>query len=593
MKLVFDIETDGLLYPTRASSTSPVKPPMTRIWCMVIKELGTGRVARIRPHQLAKGFEILKKADLLIGHNILEFDVPALRRFFGELQVPMYDTLICSRMIFGPPENTRQFPLKDSLGRGAHSLEAWGIKLGFPKGNHEDWTQFSEEMLKYNENDVLLSEKVYLKIQDLLKTRQHLVKPIEIEFQVQDICSRMSENGFAFDAVGAENLLASLSIEKAAASDELRRVFPPIVQERVSEKTGKTLKPKIIEFNPGSSLMIAARLKEKYNWKAPRTTAGSPSITSEILEELDFPEAKLLATYKEIEKVSGYLEDWLARVPFSAGRIHPRFNPLGTATGRMSCSQPNLQQVPKDGRIRSLFVADPGWVLIGVDAAGLEGRMAAHETTKLDGGKFRDELLHGDMHTTTWKENEDLGCTSRNMAKPLFYGALLYGASDKKTGSIVKRGEAEGKAIKERYFKRVPVIPKIQELAEYELSSSKWILLIDGRLVRPPLEKNRWTGKLVRPLRKALNYKLQGNGAMVMKYALVIMYNRLKQEVRQDMWKLLAIVHDEFQLTAHESVAQRVKEIAEESIFQAGEQLGFLCPQKGEGKIGKTWKDTH
>lgn len=137
MKLLFDIEADGLL------------PTITKIWCIVTKDLDTGVMAHFEPHNVGYGVELLKRADILVGHNIIGYDLPAIWKVTGDWEDKplIIDTLVCSRCLW--PERA-----------GGHSLEAYGKKLGFPKIEHNDFTKFTPAMLKYCKQDVLLNEQV-------------------------------------------------------------------------------------------------------------------------------------------------------------------------------------------------------------------------------------------------------------------------------------------------------------------------------------------------------------------------------------------------------------------------------------------------
>jgi DNA polymerase-1 len=599
MKLVFDIEANGLAHLTLDKKKNPL-PPATKVWCVCAIDVDTGERYAFGPDRLEDAARLLSQASVLIGHNITLFDIPLFKRFFSGIKSKPFDTLIVSRVMFGPPQR-KGFPLKTADGFPSHSLEAWGHKLGFPKTSHDQWAVYTPEMLEYCKNDVELSLRIYRKQLEMLKARPHLKRALRIEHDCHPICAEMTENGFPFDLVGARALRESFEIRKAEITDLLQHEFPPIITERYSTKTGKRLKDDIEVFNPGSALMVASRLKVKYGWKCPLTEKGFPNVDGEVLKSLKFPEAKLLMEYDLLTKKLGYLYDWIVRAENSHdGRIHASFDPLRAATSRMSSSQPNLQQIDKDKRMRALFIAPTGMVLVGVDAAGLEGRLAAAETSKFDSGVFQEKLLHGDMHTETLEMFRDMGCRDRDNAKTLFYGALLYGAGDEKTGSIVERDKDTGREIKAKYAKLNPVISKINEVAQYELTKNKSVELCDGRLVTPPYEMNKWTKRWVIPIRKALNYRLQGNGAVVMKVALILSYNRLCEKYDRSLWQMLGIIHDEIQTATDPSIAQDVALLIAQSIEDAGKELSLLCPMAGECRkkdgrwtIGKNWSETH
>ena len=145
MRLVFDMEADNLLYR------------VTRMWCIVAKDIDTGEIYRWTPDALEAGLSFLSKAEVLIGHNIIGYDLPVFQKlhnftYFGEL----FDTLVVSRLQY--PDRPRP---ANYVGKAVHSVEAWGMRFGLPKPPHEDWSQFSEEMLHRCEQDVLITERIY------------------------------------------------------------------------------------------------------------------------------------------------------------------------------------------------------------------------------------------------------------------------------------------------------------------------------------------------------------------------------------------------------------------------------------------------
>jgi len=140
MRLVFDIEADGLYREA------------TRMWCIVTKDIDTGELKEYKPDEILTGIAALNAADLLIGHNIINFDVPLIKKLTGtEINVELFDTLVVSRLL--NPDR-----------RGGHSLDMWGQRVGRKKPEHEDWTQYSEAMLHRCVEDVEINHLLYLRL---------------------------------------------------------------------------------------------------------------------------------------------------------------------------------------------------------------------------------------------------------------------------------------------------------------------------------------------------------------------------------------------------------------------------------------------
>ena len=560
MKLIFDIEADGLNELTLNKKGEPQKE-VTKVHCLVTKNVDTGEINVYTEINMESGIAALRNADLLIGHNITLYDVPVLVRLFGPIRTRKLDTLIVSRMMY--PEKS-QNPL------GGNSLACWGKHLGFEKDDYNGgWNNVSQDMITYCIRDVEVNEKIWLAQQNFINKYP---KPISLEHIVTDIIASQIENGIAFNLREATRLDALLSLEKAEIEDNLRCTFPAKTEIRVSDKTGKRLKDKITIFNPGSRQQIAERLYDKYKWVAPKTDKGNPKVDSDVLKSLDFPEASKLATYFDLTKMQGQVTDWCTRSANSRdGRIHGNVNPQGTVTGRMTASQPNLQQVNSDPRMRSLFLPTKGNVMVGIDASGLEARMLASRMAKYDNGKYAEVILSSDIHDYNMIQ---AGIDSRAVCKTFFYG-FIYGAGDDKISKITGQN---GRTLKQRFLRNMPALKKLIDEVKFQVAKKKTITLLDGREVP------------CRSEHAALNVQLQGDGAIVMKLAQAILHTKINKTKEV---KFMATVHDEWQLECPVEIAEDIGKAGVESIITAGEKLGVQMPLDGEYKIGNNWSETH
>jgi len=151
MRLVFDAEADNLL------------DGATRTWCIVAKDIDEKHEEAIyyfQPDQIESGLEFLSEAEELIGHNIIGYDLPLFEKLYGfKYGGTLTDTLILSRLL--NPDRPKP---KGYNGKAVHSVESWGVRFGHPKPSHEDWTQYSPEMLHRCREDVLITEKIYYEL---------------------------------------------------------------------------------------------------------------------------------------------------------------------------------------------------------------------------------------------------------------------------------------------------------------------------------------------------------------------------------------------------------------------------------------------
>ena len=563
MELVFDIEADGLGEIT--ISKTP-QPEVTKVWCLVARDVATGKVYTYTENNIGEGVDLLRSASTIIGHNILQYDIPVLERFYGPIDTTAMDTLVVSRLMY---PDIRNHPL------GNNSLKCWGEHLKLLKGDYEGgWDSYSEEMLKYCIQDVAVSRAIFKAQEDFIIKNVHTVN---MEHRVTKIIADQTENGMGFDVDSAEYLEVEIMMEKASIEDELSTIFPPIVTERWSDKTGKQLKDSVEHFNPQSRQQIARRLHDKYGWVAPRTDKGNPKVDEAVLKKLTYPEAAMVTKCFEITKLHAMLSDWITRSTLSRdGRIHGAINPQGAVTGRMTASQPNLQQVSGDPRARALFIPRDGWVQVGIDASGLEARLLANRMAEWDDGKYGDLVLNGDIHT---HNQHAAGLTNRNDAKTFFY-ALIYGAGNGKIGEIIGKGPGPGGKLKRTFLNNMPALKKLIERCEFQTAKKGTMTLLDNREVP------------CRSAHSSLNVQIQGDGAVIMKVALTYLHQYLEKHFK-GRYAFMATVHDEWQLECDPSIAEDVGKAGVRAIIQAGKYLKCVVAMDGEYRVGKNWSECH
>ena len=522
-----------------------------------------------------------------VAHNGIGFDFPVLKKVWGIEVAPelQRDTLVLSRLYnpeLLPPDGTKFKP---------HSLAAWGHRLGFPKDDFTDFDGgFSEEMASYCINDVKVLEKLDLMLEETMAELKFSQESIVLEHKVAQICKGMEQNGFALDIQKAQILLATLSGEMVDIETEFETIFPPIVEERISEKTGKRLKDKVTVFNPGSRKQIASRLMAKGVKLTKKTEKGSYIIDEKVLAGIDLPEAKIFERYLMIQKRVAAVSSWLTLVG-DDGRVHGRIIPNGAVTGRATHNTPNMGQVPAVGKpygaeCRAMFGVAEGKVQVGVDLSGIELRCLGHY---LNDQEWIDELLKGDIHWfnaqsfglvakgTVKDDNNPEHKTARNRTKTLTYG-VLYGAGAAKAGSIVGGNTSHGKKLIESFVNNTPGLAQLK--AKISRFAKKGHLPgLDGRRV--------W----IRSEHAALNTLLQSAGAIIAKQWLVECEDALT--AANIPAKIMAWVHDEVQYETDPQYADAVKEIVEKAATKAGTVLQFRCPVDAEGKIGINWYETH
>ena len=569
VNLVLDIETDS---------------KQSKIWMCYTHNSDTNEyICHTEPTTL---IPLIRKAERLIGHNLIGFDAPVLNRLWGTKigLKKVRDTLIMSRLLSPSNEN-------------GHSLAAWGKRLGNNKVEYTriwHWMkglQFDKKSVAPYDDPIDNLNRVYCK-QDVTVTVElykyldeqlaEWGESVQLEHDVAAILHKQEKHGFKFDENKGRILLAQLSSEVADIEGELQATFPPIVEERISEKTGKTLKEKVTPFNAAIRQQIAERLATLGVKFTQETEKGSTIINEKVLEGIELPEAKLIARFLMLQKRISQVSSWFEAVQ-ADGRVHGRVITNGAVTGRMTHHSPNMAQVPSSAseygpECRELWTVGVGNKLVGADASGLELRMLAHYMQDLRyiktvcEGKQEDET---DVHTMNMKA---AGLTSRNQAKTFIY-AFLYGAGAGKIGSIIGGSSADGHKLMTRFLRNTPALEYLKDEVVLPASRKGWVRGLDGRHI------------MVRSEHAALNSLLQGAGAIVMKKALVILHERLKRGIINSSY--CANVHDELQMEAPQEEAERVGKMAVQAIEDAGKHFNLRCPLTGEYNVGNNWRDTH
>lgn len=557
---MWDIEANGL---TREAS---------RIHVIATRCLTTGERSVFREADLDRAVDHLNTADVLVGHNTIMYDKPVVERLTGRsLSPPQHDTLVTSRLLY---------PDRGEHPAGGHSLKAWGQHLGVLKGDFgesTDWQEWSQEMEDYCIQDVEVQTTLFRHLCDLISEKK-MTEACRLEHRTAQIIQGQIKFGFGFAESSAYTLYQNLQQQHDSVKQQLQTVFPPIVEERVSEKTGKRLKDKITIFNPGSRQQIAHRFIDKYGWEPKEHTgSGQPKVDETVLKGLDYPESELMLEYLLLEKRLGQLSQWLEYS--DSGRIHGDVNTNGTVTGRMSHAKPNLAQVPgvrspygKD--CRELFGPPTGYARqVGIDASGLELRMLAHYMALWDNGAYADVVLNGDIHT---HNQEAAGLDTRDQAKVMIY-ALIYGAGDKKLGQdILGSSIHAGRKLRAKIMQGLPALKELMDSSKKIASDRGWLRGLDGRVLP------------VRSEHKALNVLLQSAGAVVMKQSLVIFADKLEGLDAHFM----ANIHDEWQIATNED-PETIGQLGVEAIREAGQHFKLNIPLDGEYQIGTHWADCH
>ena len=596
MRVVLDIEANGLL-----------PKEVTQIWCIVTKDIDTNEVRLFYGEGMQERFALhAKEITELIGHNILEYDLKVVSLLYGNVfsSSCLYtDTLILSRLL--------------NVGRiGGHSLENWGNILKFPKGNYNDFSKFSMEMLEYCKNDVELNAKVYLELRKVIDRNQSAFdRAIKVEHDVQRICLDMHDNGFAFDRRTAETIRDELNERIRKLDLEIVLCFPPqLVKTQLKTK----IKEELVHFNPNSPRQIIDKLWEA-GWKPVNKTKGNmknedPAKKDRfdkygwVLDETnlatlpdDAPEGlKVLVERRLLQARVNTLTEWLGCYDSTDGRIHGRFNALGARSHRCTHSNPNMGNIATQktikyntehlrktaidlgGKMRSLWVCDDDSWLVGTDMESAHLRIFAH---MINDEKFTQSLISGkkedgtDPHSVN-KTVLGSACVDRDRAKTFIF-SFLNGAAAPKVSQIFGCSLPIAKAALHKFIGAYPGLKRLKQEVFPRDAERGYFIGIDGRKIVCDSEH------------LMMGMYLQSTESILMKYANIDWYEKFKKEginFRQVNW-----CHDEWvtEIKGTKEEAWAAAEIQKDSIRLVAEKFGLRCPMSGESKIGKNWLEVH
>lgn len=612
--VLIDIETDGL---------NP-----SNIWVAVTKDLTSEEV---RVWYNADGLQQYLGGSILVGHNILWFDLPVLHRLWNIEFDPEWvvDTLVVSRLI-------------NHWDYSQHGLANWGERLGFPKGEYNDWSKLTPEMVEYCKRDVELTEAIFKFLRKFIEDPR-LKRSMQIEHRAAIICREMHENGFGFDISGARTLYGTIKKELNSISEAIGAAFPPkqvlvrtilprptkdgkvsrvdfrwIKDGRTPEEHGAEVGVpfpvyETVEFNPSSTKQCIDRLWE-FGWQPTEKTKGHIKAEREgtvsdkfrvygwtlseenlaTLPETAPEEAKLLTRHMLLTRRLSTLDEWIGSYNPRTEAIHGEVNSIGTWTHRASHKNPNTGNIARvtsefGSEMRELWNAGRGHKQIGCDAEGIQLRILAHY---MDDEEFTTALVSGrsedgtDVHTLNLRklngEEGDFPCKDRTTAKTFIYSYIL-GASESKTAQIFSCKITEARAARNKFVAAFPGLQNIRETLIPTDVARGYFTGLDGRPVMCDSAHHMLAGYL------------QNGETVVMKLA---NWKWRSDLIKEGIYfRQMAYVHDEWQTRVLDGLPDDVYEhigmVQADSIRWAGEELGLKCPLAGSYKIGHNWKDCH
>ncbi|ENP8456273.1 TPA: DNA polymerase I [Photobacterium damselae] len=537
------------------------------------------------PEQLDRDWVLAQLKPLLedpnqakIGQN-LKYDASVIARYGIEMQGIKYDTMLES-YVYNSVVGRHDM---DSL--ALRYLEHKNISFEEIAGKGKGQLTFNQIDLEqagpYAAEDADITLRLHNALYPKVSADEKLLHVFsDIEMPLVPVLSRMERTGVLIDSMK----LSAQSQEIAQRLDELEKRAFEIADQ---------------EFNLSSPKQLQAILFEKMGLPVlKKTPSGTPSTNEEVLQELalDYPLPKLILEYRGLAKLKSTYTDKLPKMVNPAtGRVHTSYHQAVTATGRLSSSDPNLQNIPvrndEGRRIRQAFIAPQGYKVLAIDYSQIELRIMAH----LSGDKaLLDAFCHGkDIHAATAAEIlglplEQVSSEQRRRAKAINFG-LIYGMSAFGLAKQLDMGRGEAQEYMNTYFERYPGVLEYMETTRTVASEQGYVETLFGRRLYLPDIKSRNGLRRKAAERAAINAPMQGTAADIIKRAMVLVDEWIGQQ-ESGRVRLLMQVHDELVFEVQESeiefVAQEIK-----ALMESAAQLDV--PLIADIGYGENWDQAH
>ncbi|GMR21335.1 MAG: DNA polymerase I [Gammaproteobacteria bacterium] len=536
------------------------------------------------PEQLDRDYVLAKLQPLLeddaqykVGQN-LKYDMSVLARYGITMRGIAHDTMLESYVA-------------DSTA-SRHDMDSLASKyLGYKTIKYEDVAGKGKHQLTFNEVDIEQAgpyaaedADITLQLHQALWPKLQAIPALaslytDIELPLLSVLSRIERRGVCIDAV----MLRKQSSELAHRMLE--------IEQQAYDEAGQT-------FNLASPKQIQEILFEKLELPVrKRTPKGQPSTAEGVLQELalDYPLPRLILEYRGMSKLKSTYTDKLPEmINPDTGRVHTSYHQAVAATGRLSSSDPNLQNIPvrtKEGRrIRQAFVPEPGFIMMSADYSQIELRIMAHLSG--DEGLLQAFQQGVDVHRATAAEvfgvsAEEVSNEQRRHAKAINFG-LIYGMSAFGLAQQIKVDRSAAQDYINRYFERYPGVKVFMDNTRARAHDQSYVETLYGRrLYLPEINSSNHVRRQYAE-RTAINAPMQGTAADLIKLAMIAVDNWI--ESNADETRMIMQVHDELVFEVPEQALEGVREQVIRCMTEVAELSVPLLVDVG---VGRNWDEAH
>lgn len=536
------------------------------------------------PDQLDRGWVLERLRPLLedprrakVGQN-LKYDQSVLANHGIELRGIAFDTMLESYVL----DATATRHDMDSLALKYLGVNTIRYEEVAGKGSKQiSFSQVAlEQAVPYAAEDADITLQLHAALWPKLQAQPGLQSVYQgIDMPLVPVLSRMERNG----ALVSRELLIQQSHELGVRMLELER--------RAYELAGQS-------FNLGSPKQLGEILFEKLGLPIKqKTPTGAPSTAEEVLAELaeEFPLPRVLMEYRGLSKLKSTYTDKLPEmINPRTGRIHTSYHQAVTATGRLSSTDPNLQNIPvrtpEGRRIRQAFIAAPGYRIVAADYSQIELRIMAHLSG--DEGLLTAFAQGEDIHRATAAEvfgvpRGAVTADQRRSAKAINFG-LIYGMSAFGLAKQLEVGRSEAQAYIDLYFTRYPGVKSFMDRTRSEAAERGYVETLFGRRLYLPEINSRNGQRRQAAERTAINAPMQGTAADIIKRAMVAMDTWLGEQ-KVDV-RMILQVHDELVFEVAEPLVQPFVELVATVMSGAGTLAVPLVVEVG---VGGNWDEAH
>ncbi len=512
----------------------------------------------------------------IVAHNF-KFDYMMLKRAGIKVTGKPFDTMIAAYLVDSSQKlkmdelsknylNYAPVPIEELIGKGRKQISMADLS--------------PEDVYLYAAEDADITLRLYEILKELLKKDELEEVANTVEFPLMEVLADMEYKGIKLDT----EMLAGFS--KDLTEDLLK------LQTEIYEKAGE-------EFNINSPQQLGTILFEKLGLPSgKKTKTGQYSTNESVLTKLavKYEIPSLILEYRQLAKLkSTYVDAMPLLIDEQTGRVHTDFNQSVAATGRLSSSNPNLQNIPirttRGREIRKAFIADDGFQIYSADYSQVELRVIAHISK--DEAMIEAFRNGEDIHARTAKEIfgleslDDVTQDHRRKAKEVNFG-IPYGLSAFGLAQNLGIDNNEGKVMIDEYFNRFPnILNYINETKEFAKEHGYVQTLLGRRRYLPDINSGNWNVRGFAE-RVAINMPIQGTAADVIKLAMINIHNWLNENKKQS--RMLLQVHDELVFEIHDSEQEEVPAKIIELMEGA---FTMDVPLKVEAGIGKNWLEAH